>query len=215
MKTKNLIVFDIDGTLTDSVKIHQKAFAEMLFEIGVEKINSEFQSFKHHTDSFIAKEIYETTLDMPMSEAKRIEFEKGLTKKISRQEINEITGAKQLIGVLENETDFGVCYATGSLRRPALHKLRSIEVEFNKKQLVASDLIFERENIVENAIRNAMEYYTVENFDRIIAVGDGLWDLLTARNLGLEFIGIGVANKEALIHNGAKIVYEDLSEFKV
>ncbi|MBX0331794.1 hypothetical protein K3G39_00935 [Pontibacter sp. HSC-14F20] len=29
------MVFDIDGTLTDSVKQHQKAFSEVLFEFGV------------------------------------------------------------------------------------------------------------------------------------------------------------------------------------
>jgi beta-phosphoglucomutase-like phosphatase (HAD superfamily) len=55
LKKKNLIVFDIDGTLTDSVKVHQKAFTEMLLEIGVRQVNAEYKSFKHHTDSYIAK----------------------------------------------------------------------------------------------------------------------------------------------------------------
>ncbi|MFT4684259.1 HAD family hydrolase [Patiriisocius sp. Uisw_047] len=215
MRKKNLIVFDIDGTLTDSVKQHQKAFTEMLYEVGAAEINSEFKTFKHHTDTFIAKEIYENTNQIPFSEAKIIEFEQGLTEKISCSIINEIRGAKKLIELLENETDFGVCFATGSLRRPAKFKLKSIGISFDEKQLVASDKIHEREKIVATAIDNASEYYNVEKFERIISLGDGLWDLITARNLGLEFIGVGLKNKKVLIENGAETVYKNLTEFEL
>ena len=215
MQKKNLIVFDIDGTLTDSVKPHQKAFIEMLYEVGIATINSEFKSFKHHTDSFIAKEIYENEKQKPFSESKIIEFERGLTQKISLEKINEIIGAKKLIEMLENQTDFGVCFATGSLRRPAEFKLKSIGILFDENQLVGSDKIHEREKIVTEAIENALDYYKVKKFERIISVGDGLWDLLTAQNLGLEFIGIGLKNKELLIENGAELIYENLSEFKL
>lgn len=215
MRKKNLIVFDIDGTLTDSVKSHQKAFVEMLSEIGVKEISLEFKSFKHHTDTFIAKEIYEADCNMPFSEDKLCEFESGLTQKISCEIINEIDGAKKLIEILENTTDFGVCYATGSLRRAAEYKLKSIGINFDKKQLVASDNIYEREKIVGEAIKFATLYYKAEKFERIISVGDGLWDLLTAKNLGLEFIGIGLINKKVLIENGAEVVYENLTNFKL
>ena len=215
MRKKNLIVFDIDGTLTDSVKPHQKAYTEMLYEVGVAEINSEFKTFKHHTDTFIAKEIYENANQIPFSESKVIEFERGLTKKISSEKINEICGAKKLIEYLENETDFGVCFATGSLRRPAEFKLKSIGILFDENQLVASDKIYEREKIVSKAIENASEYYKVEKFERIISVGDGIWDLITARNLGLEFIGVGLENKKALMKRGAELVYKDLSEFEL
>ena len=72
MRKKNLIVFDIDGTLTDSVNQHQKAFTETLHDIGVAKIISEFKTFKHHTDSFITKEVYENEKQIPISESKVI-----------------------------------------------------------------------------------------------------------------------------------------------
>ena len=215
MQKKNLIVFDIGGTLTDSVNQHQKAFTETLHEIGVAKLNSEFKTFKHHTDSFIAKEIYENEKQTPITESKINKFEIGLTQKITGEKIREIKGAKKLIAMLENKTDFGVCYATGSLRRPAKFKLKSIGVSFKEKQLVASDTIYEREKIVRKAIENASAFYKVKKFERIISVGDGLWDLITANNLGLEFIGIGFKNKNVLIENGAEIVYENLTEFQV
>ncbi|MBL4652608.1 MAG: HAD family hydrolase [Flavobacteriales bacterium] len=215
MKKKNLIVFDIDGTLTDSVGIHQKAFIEALSDLGIEKIDSNFKEYKHHTDSYIAKVIYENDKKELISELKASEFEHHLTKKVIAERIDEIRGATNLIENLENQTDFGVCFATGSLRRPAEFKLKSIGIDFSDKQLVASDDIFERENIVQKAIDNASDFYNVKNFDRIISVGDGLWDLITAKNLGLEFIGVGLTNQKVMAENGTEIHYENLTEFKI
>lgn len=213
--SKKLIVFDIDGTLTDSVQIHHSAFREALYYIGVEKIDAEFKSFKHHTDSFIAKEIYEHASNKLFSEAKFTAFENYLTEKISTQKVIEIKGAKQLIEALNKNTNFCICFATGSLLRPALHKLNSIGIDFDKELLVASDTIYGREGIVSKAIENAKEFYGVHNFESIISVGDGLWDLLTAQNLNLDFIGVGDINKEILKKNGAKTIYSDLTEFVI
>lgn len=215
MKKRSLIVFDIDGTLTDSVIQHQKAFTETLFEIGVSEINSEYKSFKHHTDSFIAKEIYENNQNKPFTKEKMQKFKNGLTERIHLINFKEIRGAKELVENLQKESEFGVCYATGSLRKPAEHKLNSIGLEFKDWQLVASDKIYERENIVKTAIKNSCENYDVEIFERIISVGDGLWDLLTADNLKLEFIGLGEKNRELLIQEGATKVIQDLTEFKI
>jgi hypothetical protein len=40
-----------------------------------------------------------------------------------------------------------------------------------------------------------------------IALGDGLWDLLTAEHLGLRFLGIGIGPKaQNLIERGATVL---------
>lgn len=215
MKTTHLIVFDIDGTLTDSVQQHQKAFTETLFDIGVQELSASFKTFKNHTDSFIAKTIYENDQQKPFTKERRLAFEKGLYEKIQVENIYEIAGAKKLIDTLENTPGYGVCFATGSLRRPAQHKLNSADIHFNDKLLVASDMIYEREQIVAQAIEQAKDYYKVSSFKRIISVGDGLWDLITAQNLGLDFIGIGQTNEKVLIEQGAQTIYKDLNEFKI
>ena len=55
----NLIVFDIDDTLTKSVIQHQQAFVNSMQEIGIIKINQNWKEYKHHTDSYILKKNYE------------------------------------------------------------------------------------------------------------------------------------------------------------
>lgn len=50
---------------------------------------------------------------------------------------------------------------------------------------------------------------------RIISFGDGLWDLKTANNLSLEFIGIGCSNEAVLKGSGMKKHYADFSEIMI
>jgi phosphoglycolate phosphatase-like HAD superfamily hydrolase len=215
LKKSKLIVFDIDGTLTESVEIHQKGFIDALTQLGVKKIDSNFKAYKHHTDSFIAKVIYEKDKNTPFSDIEIGKFEAHLLNFIQNYPIAEITGAKKTVEQIEAETDFGICYATGSLLKPAKYKLDSIGLKYNSEQLIASNNIEDRESIVLKAIESAKSFYKTEKFERIISVGDGLWDLKTAQNLNLEFIGIGSKNKELMINNGMENYFEDLTNFEI
>jgi beta-phosphoglucomutase-like phosphatase (HAD superfamily) len=212
---KNLIVFDIDGTLTDSVAHHQTAFVTALQQMGVMQINTDFKTYKHHTDSHIAKVIYE--LDRKQNfDAQQLElFESLLWSQISTVALKEIKGALQAVNLFEQTADFGVCYATGSLRKPATYKLNTIGINFEPGQLVASNEIETREEIVLAAIEQAKGHYQQNSFDRIISIGDGLWDLKTAQNLELEFIGIGPIHKETLTAHGMTLHFEDWTSFTV
>ncbi|BDS13185.1 HAD family hydrolase [Aureispira anguillae] len=213
---KNLVVFDIDGTLTDSVAVHQHCFRVALQQFGVADVTMNFGTFKHHTDSFIAKEIIEHSTTTVFNTSEVAQFETFLMEELLKAEsIPEIKGAKQIIEFLENETNYAICYATGSLRRPAAYKLECIGIEFQDWQLVASNQLYEREEIVAKAILNAQKQYGLSQFDTVISIGDGLWDLKTARNLGLEFIGMGTANKKRLEQNGSSINLDDFTQFNL
>src|SRR2546426_412587 len=48
-----------------------------------------------------------------------------------------------------------------------------------------------RESIVKTAIARASVFYRCQQFERIVSVGDAVWDLQTAKQLGLPFIGVG------------------------
>ncbi len=204
IQKKNLIVFDIDGTLTDTVTIHQTAFKQSLNLIGVEKFDDRFGSYKHHTDSHIAKVIYEIATQKQFNQPVFDQFECSLFELLEQNEIKEINGAQRIVNHIEAETEFGICYPTGSLYRPAKLKLERIGINFHPMQLVASNEIEVRERIVSKAIEQVHKHYNVEKFERIISIGDGLWDLKTAENLSLEFIGIGKTNEAVLKANGMK-----------
>ena len=214
MQKKILIVFDIDGTLTDSIAQHQSAFIETIQEIGVRELKEELRSFKHHTDSYISKTIYELALEEPFTEDKKKQFQLGLSKRLKTQTFTEINGAYELIQMLKQEPEIGFCFATGSLRDPAIEKLKSIGIEFESWQLVACDTLYEREHIVQQAIENATREYKVSAFEKIMSIGDGIWDLITAQNLNIDFIGVGETHKNTLLENGAKMHCKDMVALK-
>ncbi len=209
LKKDKLIVFDIDGTLTNSAVIHHNAFIEAFSHIGITITEPNFKNYNHYTDSFIAKTIYEKRTGREFSNSIRDNFIKLQFENISKCFVNEINGAKKLVDTLKADNSYAICFATGSHRKPAEFKLESIGIEIEEHQLVAADYIYERENIVQKAIDQAIEYNTNE-FSSIISIGDGLWDLITAKKLGINFIGIGVDNEEDLLENGCLIHFKDL-----
>jgi beta-phosphoglucomutase-like phosphatase (HAD superfamily) len=211
----NLIVFDIDGTLTDTVAIHQSSFRASLRHIGIEKFNDSFNEYKHHTDSHIAKTIFEMATGKEFDKTTIDVFEEYLHQLIGEKEIIEIFGARQFIRQIEAHPDYGICYATGSFFKPAKLKLERIGIDFELGLLVGSNEIEEREVILTKAIANAADHYSVDKFDRILSFGDGLWDLKAANNLSLEFVGIGDKNVQILKENGMSKHYSDLQKIDI
>src|SRR5262245_37843141 len=76
-----------------------------------------------------------------------------------------------------------------------------------------------RESIVSAAVSRSRSHYGRENFDRIVSVGDGVWDVRTAARLGLAFVGVGSGERaEMLSEAGAGHVipdFEDVDRFFV
>lgn len=195
--------------------MHQSSFKRSLHHIGVQNFNDSFGTYTHHTDSHIARVIFETATDKAFDSTVIEVFEDFLHQQIEQYEVKEIKGAKQFVEEISAHPDFGICYATGSLLKPAGLKLQRIGISFEACQLVASNEIEEREGIVQKAIRNAAAYYGVEKFDRVLSFGDGLWDLKTAANLSLEFIGIGNKNEQILKDHGMLRHYADLEKINI
>lgn len=210
----NLIVFDIDDTLTKSEYQHQLAYVNTMKEFGITQINQNWKDYKHHTDSFILKVNFENNLsekfDLSFIEA----FENRMTELIgSLKKVSEIKGAKETIDYFSKKTDYAISFATGSLLKPAFVKLNQSGIKYTDHLVVGSNKIYSREGIVETAIKRAKDVHKVTSFDNIISVGDGIWDLKTARNLGLHFIGIGMKNYADFHRESVKLHIKDWSEF--
>lgn len=191
MQKRRLVVFDIDDTLTKSENQHQTAYVNTMHHFGIHDIDEDWKTYKHHTDSHILKENYERNFPNSFDRSFISEFEREMTSSIqSLPNSKEVDGAAQTVRFLMNETDYGVCFATGSLLQPAHIKLEQAGIPFIPELVTGSNDFYSREEIVKNAIDKAKDFYKVDIFEHIISVGDGIWDLRTARNLKIHFIGI-------------------------
>jgi phosphoglycolate phosphatase-like HAD superfamily hydrolase len=70
-----------------------------------------------------------------------------------------------------------------------------------------------RADIVRLARDRAEAFYRCQ-FDRVVSIGDGVWDLQTAIELDMPFLGIGTGDRaDWLRRAGAAIVLPDYSDF--
>ncbi|MEQ6123139.1 HAD family hydrolase [Pseudotenacibaculum sp. MALMAid0570] len=192
MKKKNLIVFDIDDTLTKSEFQHQKSYLDTMIHFGILEINQDWETYQNVTDSYILKENYEANFKQAFDISFIPDFEKKMLSSILElPEAKPIEGANEIVDFFLKETDYAICFATGSLLEPAFVKLSQAKINFVPELVEASNTLYTRESIVKSAIKKAENYFQVATFENIISVGDGIWDLKTANNLEIHFLGIG------------------------
>lgn len=185
-----------------------------LLAIGILDIDTDYNNYKHHTDSYALRYNYERNFKKTFSKDLIEDFETNLIDQMNTFDpVREIEGAKSLITFFR-EKKVPFCFATGALPKPAMIKLDQCNIWHDEKVLATSKTHESREGFVLEAIKKAKSFYNKPRFDKIISVGDGIWDLKTAQNLSIDFVGIGDTNKAALLKNGAKKCFSNLEEFK-
>lgn len=210
---KKLLVFDIDGTLTDSVVVHQNAFRNALTAMGFFNFDDNWSNYMHHTDSYIFKTIFET-INARKVEKEDIETFEGILANLlltytNNNPITEMPGARLFLQQVSINSGYDIVFATGSLLQPTKLKLAQCGIVIDEKLLVATNGFFSREELVSHAISEAKKYYDVNQYDEVYSFGDGRWDYETARNLNLKFIGIGNQN---LVAMGVSDFYLDFTD---
>jgi len=184
-----------------------------MMSLGIRDIDTDYNNYKHHTDSYALRYNYERNFQESFSENLLKDFENSLMEQMLQFDpVKEINGAKSLIQLFR-EKSVPFCFATGALPKPALLKLQQCDIWYDERILGTSMTHESREGFVKDAIERAKKFYNTSGFANIVSIGDGLWDLKTAQNLSLDFVGIGDKNKEKLIKHGAIKCYTDIEEF--
>lgn len=206
-----LLIFDIDGTLTQSETAHLSAFRLGLRDLGISVGEIRGEDYQHVTDSFVSRFLYEQIFE----EECLPETVQTLEKLVYNYYIEHTTpqplkGAKEFIASVR-KAEIPHCFATGSFRSLAIDKLNGVGIPFDKQLLATASDGITREEIVTHAIDRAKNHYSREAFSKVISFGDGLWDVKTAKNLNLEFVGIG-EKIELLRAEGTPQVFNNYEE---
>jgi len=210
------IIFDIDGTLSNTTKVDDDCYLAAYQETFQVDINDHHcGDFKHVTDWGITKELTERKLNrVPTSEEyelmiKNFERQLAITKSQHPEWFMEIPGAKVIFEYLLTQPKYGVGLATGCWEISARFKLNAIGIQLPKGIAFAhSNHQISREGITNHAISMLKQQYT-ESPEAIVYLGDGMWDLHTCNNLGIPLIGIDVSGNGKLKTHGVDIVLRD------
>ena len=220
-----LAIFDIDGTLVNTNEIDTTCFLDAFIqEFGISDINSNWSEYSAVTDSAISKQIFQTKLQRNPSENELLRLENRFVKLLAKAEqknlglFTPISGALNMFDRLKLESDWKIAIATGGWQTSALFKLQTANFVIDNIPLTSANDGLTREDIVNLSILKAQQTYKIENFDQIVSIGDGIWDLKTAAKLAIGFVGIAQGKtKNKLFQVGAKDIladFEGVNNFK-
>lgn len=210
-----LAVFDVDGTLLDNLAAEDACFVQALRDgLGLREISCAWETYQHVSDQGVACEAYYRqfgTVPPPGLVAHTIDrFVQELAFAHSAQPFTAVRGATELLAILPAH-GWAIALATGAWRRAAEFKLAAAGIDIGAVPMATAEDGPARVEIVTAAIARAEVHYCAA-FDRVIAVGDGVWDVATARALGLPFVGLAsAARAERLRRAGAASVLDDFA----
>lgn len=223
----HLVVFDVDGTLINADRSHVgddcfwRAVRE-IFELSPDD-SCWVDGLRHVTARCIAAQLCEQRCSRIAMESELealvVRYDALLAIALSR-EVEEgyaTRGARELLSWLNASSEYACAIATGCFRQTAQRKLHKAGVVLSGMPLAASDTYISREDIMRSSLEQAERRYAC-SYSCITYVGDGLWDLAAASNLGWNFVGISSGKQaEEMRRAGAEHVlphFSPIEEFR-
>lgn len=212
-----LVIFDIDGTLIESTAVDDACFLRAAEEVlGVRSPDADWANYPHCSDTGLVSELLRRYVGREARaedvERFRQRFRALLEDAVRTQPslFSPIPGIHELLERLAEREDIAVAVATGGFEVTARAKLDWACLPLQAHPAAFSEDGPSRESIVTAAVRRAGEAHGRTDFDRIISIGDGVWDVRTAASLGVGFVGRASADDaDRLRREGAEMVISD------
>jgi phosphoglycolate phosphatase-like HAD superfamily hydrolase len=212
-----LVVFDVDGTLTATAGIDVRCFTQAFAdEFDIAEINPDWDAYPSVTDSCVTIEVLRTALGREPNQKEITRHKTRFVRLLKtalhtdEEQSSEVPGAGALLELLRKESGWGIAIATGGWRESAMEKLAKATLHVSDLPLAAADDGLSREEIVRAAITRAGSTYGQKKFEGVVSVGDALWDLRTARALGIGFVAVATGRRaSSLQEHGAQHVVKD------
>jgi HAD superfamily hydrolase (TIGR01509 family) len=204
-------LFDLDGTLIDSVYQHVIAWRMALYRIGIDlSVWRIHRRIGMSGGLFVSALLRETGRSLSKVEIDRLQQAHEEEYRARIDSVSALPGARELLGAL---TDAGVRWAIAtsgraSTARPALSLLGLPE----DTPMVTRDLVRHAKPDPDLFLAAAALLEVDPRYAMV--VGDSVWDLLAARRAGTLGVGLmsGGYGREELERAGAYRVYADPAE---
>lgn len=212
-----LVLFDIDGTLTQTNALDATLFARAFAEtFRIELPTLDWTAYRDVSDRGVAEEGALRALGRrarpdeiaAMRERFLTSLRRALGEHVGKL---EVPGADAILRTLREEGRT-VALATGCWDASARLKLAHAEIDIAGLTLAASDDEPDRARIMATAIEASG---AVVGRDAIVYVGDGPWDAAVARRVGVGFVGIDVHRTGTLGRAGAFEILHDFEDGSV
>jgi phosphoglycolate phosphatase-like HAD superfamily hydrolase len=215
----HLVVFDIDGTLTDTDTVDSDCFWQTAREIF--RLPSNYtpwiEGLKDITGLGILSQLCEQALarEITGSELDRFKirlvamFEAAVRRNVKC--ISAMPGAAEMLAGIRATPGLEAAVATGCFLPEAEFKLGRTGLLHPDIPIASCDDAQPREAIMAISADRAVAQHG-RDFSAVTYVGDGVWDFQAAQRLGWNFIGIGTGDAaDRLLRAGAATVLPHFS----
>lgn len=210
-----LILFDVDGTLLDNRSVDDLCYERALRRaFGIRRIDTDWSRYTHCTDSWITAALLRAHLgrDATADEIVRARdaYVEELVAAHAKGEGAHVP-ARGVAAAIRSvkRAGWSLALATGGWRASAMLKLKQSRLPVLRLPGAFSDDHLTREGIARIAVERA-EAKAGRPAERVVYVGDALWDLKACTTVGIPFVGIGRADRGIRMREaGAAIVLPD------
>jgi len=214
-----LVLFDIDGTLVRGGPA-KTVFTDALIEVYGTTGPVETHSFGGKTDGQIARELMELA-GLPKEDIDRglpalfQHYLDGLEAGLASTPMDLLTGAGELVAILEDHSDVALGLVTGNHRRGAQLKLNSVSLDA-PFPIGGFGCDHEHRNHLPGiAVERADRHWGVSFDPRdVVVIGDTPADVECGQWFGAHTVAVctGHFDADALVAAGADVVLADFSD---
>ena len=209
MRIEPTFLFDLDGTLVDSVYHHVRAWHEALDAEGIElSVWRIHRKIGMSGGLFTNQLLRETGLEINPERVERLRRRHAEAYLRHAAEVRPLPGARELLGTL---TAAGIPWAiaTSGRMETAAPNLAALAVDPAKTPVVTRDQVKYAKPDPDLFIAAAERLGA--RIEDAVVIGDSIWDMLAAKRchaLGVGLLSGGYGTDE-LERSGAARVYED------
>ena len=185
------VMFDIDGTLVQSVEFDGTCYFEAVYEVLGHRLDTNWGNYTFVSDAGILDQhIREHGLIAKRDEihaAVREVFIFKIASQVKNAPVQEVSGAAALLAELRRQGDISVSIATGGWLETALIKLESAGIDVSGIPIASSNDHYSRVKIMKIAAARA----AIAKGVSCTYFGDGEWDKQACEELGYSFVLVG------------------------
>ncbi|MDA0660839.1 MAG: HAD family hydrolase [Planctomycetota bacterium] len=189
-----LLLFDIDGTLTNTYGVDSDCYVSALWStFGIDNVDTDWTTYPDATDSAILEHIFQTRFNRgpTIDETTRMIdcFQSSLVNAFESDptRCEPIVGGPRFIANLVRD-NIAFAVATGGWKPTANLKLSAAGYQMSETPIATANDATRRTDICKLAVDRACEHYG-RSFNHVTYIGDGLWDAQAAQQLGYHFVG--------------------------
>lgn len=192
-----LVMFDMDGTLTDAFAIEENCYVRAIQDaLGIPDVRIDWHSYPHTSSTYCLDTVVQqargrraTPDEARAVQTRIIEIMDEATCRHGRR-TREVPGAAAAVQELLR-LGYGVAIASGDWEATARHKLASGGIPYENLPAAYSDVAYARTEIMQAALDRAAAHYGCAHFERVVYVGDAAWDVRACHELAWPLVIVG------------------------